>query len=399
MLDKIENSRRFPVNSLPRPRFFGLVALVGLVWLLGLQPVTAAPLKSVSTSREQKVPVTVQGGSSIQLSSTFCGQTVNIMPLGNSITKGTGTGAVPNDDNFNYGYRYYLYNLLNNSTYYGFDFVGTRVHGFQSGYVFDYDHEGWGGYLADQLLPNVPGYLAATQPDVILLHIGTNDVAQRTDDNYAADVADVAAILDVIDAYSTDAIVILAQIIDQDQNDLVNYQPGAVSTYNGLLATMAQNRITSGDKLVLVDMYNALDYSPNGDMHFDEAYLPDDWLHPNDGGYEKMAGVWFSALEAIQPDCSAPVITTTAPVTGFVDKVYTYDVDATGVPAPTYTLTTAPNGMTIDAGTGVISWTPAQNQTGSHNIVVEATSASGTDTQAFAVTVLKQGIFLPFIQK
>jgi len=399
MLDKIENSRRFPINSLPRPRFFGLVALVGLVWFLGLQPVTAAPLKSVSTSPEQKVPVTVQGGSPIQLGTEFCGQAVDIMPLGNSITRGYGTGPMPTVNNFNYGYRYYLYNSLNSSDYYGFDFVGTNNDGAQSGFSFDFDHEGHGGFRADEIVPQLAGYLSSTQPDVILLHIGTNDVAQRSNGNYAADVADVEDILNIIDAYSTDAIVILAQIIDQDRNDLDNYQQGAVSTFNGLLATMAQTRITSGDKLVLVDMYNALDYSPNGDMHFDEAYLPDDWLHPNDGGYEKMAGVWFSALEAIQPDCAAPVITTTAPVTGFVDEVYTYDVDATGVPAPTYTLTTAPNGMTIDAGTGVISWTPAQNQTGSHNIVVEATSASGTDTQAFAVTVLEQGIFLPFIQK
>lgn len=397
MADEIRQSLRFSWGTLPRFRFLWLSTLVVLIWIFAPQPVTASPLKTVSAAPEQKITAEVQGSTPIQLGSEFCSQTVNIMPLGNSITRGYGTGPMPTVNNFNYGFRYYLYNSLNASDYYDFDFVGSRNDGSQSGKNFDYDHEGWGGILGEDLADAVPGHLLAAQPDVILLHIGTNDVAQRSDNNYAADVADVEDILNAIDTYSTDAIVILAQIIDQDPNDDENYQPGAVSTYNGLLATMAQTRINSGDKLMLVDMYNALDYSPvTGDMEI--AALPDDWLHPNDNGYQKMAGVWFNALESIQPDCSTPVITSTAPATGFVDEVYTYDVNATGVPTPTYALTTAPNGMTIDPATGVISWTPAANQNGPHSVEVEATNVIGTDTQTFMVTVFKQRVFLPAIQ-
>ena len=41
-------------------------------------------------------------------------------------------------------------------------------------------------------------------------------------------------------------------------------------------------------------------------------------------------------------ETTAPAITSTAPLNGAVGQLYTYDVDATGNPAPTYTLTTSP---------------------------------------------------------
>lgn len=55
----------------------------------------------------------------------------------------------------------------------------------------------------------------------------------------------------------------------------------------------------------------------------------------------------------------APSIVSSAVTDGSVGAAYTYDVDAVGNPPPTYTLTTAPAGMTIDEDTGEISWTPA----------------------------------------
>ncbi|MHC4397321.1 MAG: InlB B-repeat-containing protein, partial [Planctomycetota bacterium] len=50
-----------------------------------------------------------------------------------------------------------------------------------------------------------------------------------------------------------------------------------------------------------------------------------------------------------------PAITSTAVTAGTVNQAYSYDVDATGIPAPTYALTVSPAGMTINATTGVIS--------------------------------------------
>ena len=56
---------------------------------------------------------------------------------------------------------------------------------------------------------------------------------------------------------------------------------------------------------------------------------------------------------------TAPVITSTPVTTGTVGSLYSYDVNASGYPYPTYSLTTPPSGMAIDPATGIISWTPS----------------------------------------
>ena len=90
---------------------------------------------------------------------------VRIMPLGDSITGSPGC------------WRALLWNQLQSSGHTGFDFVGTL--GPQGcGVPYDGDNEGHGGILgtniADQNL--LPAWLAATDPDVVLMHLGTNDV-------------------------------------------------------------------------------------------------------------------------------------------------------------------------------------------------------------------------------
>jgi hypothetical protein len=85
-----------------------------------------------------------------------------------------------------------------------------------------------------------------------------------------------------------------------------------------------------------------------------------------------------------------PVITSTAVTTAIVAEPYVYDVEAmtlTGVPL-TYSLVTRPTGMTINANTGLINWTPASNQTGNRNVSVRVTDAMGRiANQAYTIVV------------
>jgi hypothetical protein len=69
---------------------------------------------------------------------------------------------------------------------------------------------------------------------------------------------------------------------------------------------MAQNRILTGDKILIVDMENGagIDYRlstevPPGDMW--------DNVHPFQTGYTKMADVWFSGLMEVLPQADADV--------------------------------------------------------------------------------------------
>ncbi|MFZ1731800.1 MAG: putative Ig domain-containing protein [Bacteroidota bacterium] len=84
---------------------------------------------------------------------------------------------------------------------------------------------------------------------------------------------------------------------------------------------------------------------------------------------------------------NAPTILSLPKTTARVAQPYTYDVQAYGEPAPVYALSTAPAGMTIDAVSGRISWTPIAGQVGPHDVSVTASNQSGSDTQSFQVIV------------
>ena len=74
-----------------------------------------------------------------------------------------------------------------------------------------------------------------------------------------------------------------------------------------------------------------------------------------DGASTKSATVTLQVDSQQQP----PTITSTPPSAGYVGSPWTYTVQASGTPAPTFSLQNAPNGMQIDSQSGVISWTPA----------------------------------------
>ena len=74
----------------------------------------------------------------------------------------------------------------------------------------------------------------------------------------------------------------------------------------------------------------------------------------------------------------APVITSVPPTVALTDRPYVYAVranDLEGDPL-SWSLATAPAGMTIDADSGVIFWTASDAQIGSHGIVVDVSDGA-----------------------
>jgi hypothetical protein len=253
------------------------------------------------------------------------GQKLKIMPLGNSITYGE---SLLNDDpDYEIAYRWELYKLLIGAGY-SFDFVGSE----QSGFHYfqdslDYtDNAGFPGIRPDQLttllrtginqyggdhcvLSSCPdNYLTVYDPDIILLHIGTNGLNDSTNAPIFRD--SVNAILDIIDDYevSTGKVipVFLAQIINrQDNSGEPRHKPTLY--YNDLLYNLVNSRST--DEVILVNMENALDYR----YAIDGGDMEDTW-HPDTAtGYKKMAARWFAHMEAY--NFRAPVISNIPNVT------------------------------------------------------------------------------------
>ena len=219
---------------------------------------------------------------------------IRIMPLGNSITKGTGTCSPPDTYLNCIGYREELWNALVNNGY-SVNFVGSRGAAFQYQYTFDNDHEGHGGWTASEIDNNIYGsglnWLQNYPAEMILLHIGTNDIGGITPPLIPGLVQDVNQILNKIDLYESDqgkeVYVVLARIINR--NDPDGDEELYTSMFNEQLQTMAEARISGGDNLMVVDMEAALTYPAD---YYDN-------LHPNTAGYTKMANVWYAALEQL----------------------------------------------------------------------------------------------------
>jgi large repetitive protein len=84
----------------------------------------------------------------------------------------------------------------------------------------------------------------------------------------------------------------------------------------------------------------------------------------------------------------APAITSTAVTTAIISQVYSYTVEATGYPAPSFGLAEpVPDGMNIDAASGLITWTPTAS--GHVEVTVQATNSVGATSQSFTIDVMQ----------
>ena len=86
----------------------------------------------------------------------------------------------------------------------------------------------------------------------------------------------------------------------------------------------------------------------------------------------------------------APSITSNPGTAATPGNLYTYDVETTGSPAPTFSLGSAPPDMTINTETGLISWTPSAE--GNYDVTVEATNTAGSDLQSFTIRVTSEPV-------
>lgn len=202
---------------------------------------------------------------------------VRIMPLGDSITYGTGTPG---------GYRIGLWQRLAAGRYTN-DFVGSQSNG-PAG-LWDHDHEGHPGWRIDQIDANVTGWLRTYTPRSVLLHIGTNDVLQNHD--VAGAPGRLSTLLDHITAAAPGADVFVAQLIP------IGWASGdaAVRTFNNALPGIVRSKVTAGKHVHLVDLHSAVSAA---DLF--------DGVHPTAGGYDKMAAVWYNALRSVPGSIGNP---------------------------------------------------------------------------------------------
>jgi hypothetical protein len=102
------------------------------------------------------------------------------------------------------------------------------------------------------------------------------------------------------------------------------------------------------------------------------------------------SGIWaFTLGNASAGGPHPPRITYTAPQPGLVGHRFSFQVAAVDDHGDTlsYSLVDFPPGMVVDFSTGLVSWTPGTDQTGTFEFIVSVTDGRTAVRQAFTVTV------------
>lgn len=162
--------------------------------------------------------------------------------------------------------------------------------------------------------------------------------------------------------------------------------------------------LTSGGGYVLAELGETyLVYLHAGgsitlDLGADENKYDPIWFNPRDGAIIEIGQVFgggeveFNAPGAndwvllLRVDHSTrPVITSDPETEAMQGEIYHYLVQASGEPAPFFSLLDSPTGMTINPGTGLIEWLPSSS--GIFQVEVQAENKGGTDTQLYFLDV------------
>ncbi|MGY2131300.1 GDSL-type esterase/lipase family protein [Hymenobacter sp. HD11105] len=148
---------------------------------------------------------------------------------------------------------------------------------------FDKQHHGHGGWNTTMLLPEVRQWSIDHQPDIILLHAGTNDLVDRKSIESTRD--NLGKIIDEVRKANPAMKVLLAQLIPSNISREVNDD---ITALNALLPALANQKSTTESPVVVVDQNTGFSLEEGVDLY--------DALHPNARGEEKMAERWYEAL-------------------------------------------------------------------------------------------------------
>ncbi len=212
------------------------------------------------------------------------GDPCKVLPFGDSITFGVGS----TDEG---GYRSRLF-ALTHAANEKMTFVGSQMTGPAqvAGVSFPRNHEGRSGWTiepgfsdwAGGISSLVPSPAFNTAPHIVLLMIGTNDV--NASQGQGTMINRLGSLVDKVVMAAPDALIVLAQITP------LGWSPQALSNYNAAIPGFVDTRAAQGQHIIRVDMST-----------MPKSGLDSDNIHPNNQGYEFMAGVWHDAIKEFLP--------------------------------------------------------------------------------------------------
>ncbi|CAN9411422.1 unnamed protein product [Alternaria alternata] len=198
--------------------------------------------------------------------------TVRIMALGDSITGSPGC------------WRAYLWQKLQQAGIKNTDFVGTLA-GQGCGFQYDGENEGHGGFLAVNIANQnqLPGWLSSTKPDIVMMHLGTNDVWSNRSPQEITTA--FSKLVDQMRASKPTMKILAAKIIPMNPSNCAECGPRVVAL-NNVIQTWAASKTTTNSPITVVDAWTG----------FNTNTMTGDGVHPNDTGNKKLADTWFQPL-------------------------------------------------------------------------------------------------------
>jgi acyl-CoA thioesterase I len=217
------------------------------------------------------------GGLSRLLSCGIVGGPLRVMPLGDSITE---AAAGHNS------YRRNLWFALNDAGC-QVDFMGSQrgVFGAPSALNgdFDQDHEGHWGWRIDQFASRVNDYVAIASPDIVLIHLGSNDIFQG--ENPANVAQELGDLIDRIREAKPDTLIMLAKLIPS------SYRPEGIAALNARIDGVVSSRNYASFYPPITVVDHASGYRLNDNY---------DGVHPAPSGEAKLAERWSQAILSLR---------------------------------------------------------------------------------------------------
>ena len=312
-------------------------------------------------------------------------EAVKILSLGDSITDGYWTSGA---------YRKYMYHDLEQMGY-NIDMVGPKGGNSNTftynGQTVSYDdnNAGYSGYAIQEMttkehrsgiLETIQGtwyngqnMIAAYQPDIVLLQIGTNDILSNYNDGITDRLENlVNVILQDLDADSTVFVSTIPDIdaytradwlgsyginawgsTQEEKDQLMETVTGCIDTYNTSIYNLVLKMQSEGKNVQFADINSVVNYQT--DLH--------DGVHPNEAGYENMGNYWAGLLNdffqsngtnpkpvttttTTQPAVTTTTTTTTKATTKPITTTSTAKTTTTTKATTTTTAATVPAGAT-----------------------------------------------------
>lgn len=225
-----------------------------------------------------------------------------LMVLGNSITQGNTTYP---------GYRYELWKMLVDAQL-DAELVGSHdvnegglspVQGtVYKDRTYTNRNEGHWGWSADEILNgrdgkgNLAAWLQGYTPDIVLLHLGTNDMFRQCGSAeaprpacYQETIEELKEVIKQIRGKNPSTTFFVAKLIPAYGQVTGSWAAGNIQKLNDMIPALVQEMNTAASPVVLVDQNTGFDPTTGADTH--------DGIHPNRSGELKMAQIWFAAIE------------------------------------------------------------------------------------------------------